>query len=145
MKKMKRFTMAVMTVLLVCMAFVFTSSCSVLESLGLGAKIEGTYKFDSLSYQQDGVTVEIKAGEKFLGLYIIEEDFAVITLNEDGTATMNISTEATVEQGTWEKGDNNTVYITDSLGDREECFCNGRTLEFFMIEDGIVMQMVLKK
>ena len=145
MKKIKRFTMAVMTVLLVCMAFVFTSGCSVLESLGLGVKIEGTYKFDSLSYKQDGVTVEIKAGEKFMGLYIIEEDFATITLNEDGTATMNISTQATVEQGTWEQGDNNTIYITDRLGDREECFCNGRTLEFFMIEDGIVMQMVLKK
>ena len=137
--------MAVMTILLVCMTFVFASGCSVLESLGLGAKIEGTYKFDSLSYQQDGVTVEIKAGEKFMGLYIIEEDFATITLNEDGTARMNISIEATVGKGTWEKGENNTVYITDNLGDREECFCNGRTLEFYMIEDGIVMQMVLKK
>lgn len=145
MRKIKRFTFTLLATLLFCLTFLLASGCSVLEELGIGVKMEGTYKFSSLSYKQEGVTVEITAGEKFMGMYIIEEDFATITLNEDGTATMKLSTEATVEQGTWEKVNNDTVAITDSSGDCENLYCNGKILKYYMYEDGIIMELVLKK
>ena len=55
---------------------------------GCGGKVEGTYKFKSLSYEQGGVSINVQVGEEFMGYITLTEDFMVVTLNEDGTASI---------------------------------------------------------
>ena len=96
----------------------------------------GTYKFDSLSYSALGVTVEVKAGEKYMGI-TIDEDYMTLQLNKDGTGT--ISTQGVSADLTWEK-DGDVVKITSS-GNLLEFKIDGNKL---IIDQG-GMQIVLKK
>ena len=109
--------------------------------MGGASKIEGTYKFAKLSYQQGGMTIEVEAGEEFMGMMTLSEDYAILTLNEDGSAemTMNAAVSQTVT-GTWEKVEDGKIALTFE-GDTETVTCNGKKIE--MESDG--MKLVLKK
>ena len=78
----------------------------------------GTYKFDSLSYAESGMAVEIKAGEKFLGV-TITEDFMTLQLNKDGTGVISFQGESS--ELTWVKE-----------GDVIKIIANGEPQEFKM-------------
>lgn len=127
MKKVKGFLAAVVfAVLLVCMA-----ACS--------TGITGTYKFSSMSMNQGGLSVEVKAGEEFMGVTITEEAYS-LTVNEDNTWTMKVNVgEEFTQSGTWEEKDGKYLFSTE--GKSMEVTLNGNTLTFE--QDGA--KIVLKK
>lgn len=127
MKKVKGFLAAVVfAVLLVCMA-----ACS--------TGITGTYKFSSMSMNQGGLSVEVKAGEEFMGVTITEEAYS-LTVNEDNTWTMTVNMgEVFTQNGTWEEKDGK--YLFSAEGESMEVTLSGNTLTFE--QDGA--KIVLKK
>lgn len=127
MKKVKGFLAAVVfAVLLVCMA-----ACS--------TGITGTYKFSSMSMNQGGLSVEVKAGEEFMGVTITEEAYS-LTVNEDNTWTMKVNVgEEFTQSGTWEEKDGK--YVFSAEGESMEVTLSGNTLTFE--QDGA--KIVLKK
>ena len=119
MVRAKRFFSTIAVGLLLCICFLF----------GGCAKVEGVYKFYKLSYTESGVLVEIEAEEEFMGMMTLSEDYIVLTINEDGTAS--IKTSATGEEvtltGTWEKVDNETIAITFD-GETQNGTFDGKTI-----------------
>ena len=127
MKKVKGFLAAVVfAVLLVCMA-----ACS--------TGITGTYKFSSMSMNQGGLSLEVKAGEEFMGVTITEEAYS-LTVNEDNSWTMKVNVgEDFTQSGTWEEKDGK--YLFSAEGKSMEVTLSGNTLTFE--QDGA--KIVLKK
>ena len=62
----------------------------------------GTYKFSYMKMTQGATSIEIRAGESYMGLTLSEEAF-VMELREDGTASMSMDMfgETLSEEGTW--------------------------------------------
>ena len=101
--------------------------------------MSGEYKFYSMSYEENGMMIELKAGEKFMGAITLTEDFISITLYQDGSAKMAYA-EETINGGSWKKVDESHVEITFK-GDPETFSCDGQTIT--IEEDG--KKAVLKK
>ena len=118
----------------------FLAGCTF--QLGGLVQIEGAYKFQKMSYQQGGMTIELEAGEKFMGMITFSEDYMTLTLNENGTAVMVMSDGESMEtgNGTWTKIDNNTLQITIE-GEPENVQWSGNTIT--MENDGATV--ILKK
>lgn len=128
---------AILMGLLCCLCFLFTGC--------FDKEIEGTYKFKSMTWTEGGMEMEIKAGEKFMGMMTISEDFMKITLNKDGTVVMvsssfEDSTDTDTETGTWSKSEKGKIAITFD-GETQLCECDGKKL---VIENG-VEKITLKK
>ena len=117
---------------------------SVFALVACGSSKAGTYKFYSLKVEQGGVSVELKAGEKFMGFMTLSEDVMVVELKEDGTVTVSSSMggSAEVETGTWKENEEDSGKIDITIGGETETFeCNGKELR--MVQDGI--EFTLKK
>ena len=115
----KRFLSAVFVSVFMCLCLLFTGC----------AKLEGTYKFKSLTYTENGMTVELVAGEKFMGALTLSEDFMKITLEDSGVATMVSTTSAgEVATGTWIKGEEKDTVVITFDGEPQTCVCDGKTL-----------------
>ena len=99
----------------------------------------GEYKFESLSYEEAGMLIELKVGEKFMGSIILTEDFMHICLYEDGSAKM-VSAGETLNGGSWKKVDDSHVEITFE-NEPVTFVCDGKTIT--IDEDGV--KLVLKK
>ena len=86
--------------------------------------------------------IEIEAGEKFMGMMTLTEDFVKLSLNEDGTASMIMleDGETDMSLGTWIKVDDETIAITFD-GDTQNCECDGENLT--IESDGA--KIILKK
>ena len=117
-------------------------SCCMLMA-GCGAKKEGVYKFYSMSYEDEGMSVEIKVGEQYMGMLTLSEDFMVITLNADGTASVAATAmgESGSGIGTWTDDDKESITITID-GEAKVCFCDGKTL---IIEDETIGEKITFK
>lgn len=102
-------------------------------------KMDGEYKFYSMSYEENGMMIELKAGEKFMGSITLTEDFISITLYQDGSAKM-VSAGETMNGGSWKKIDDSHVEITFE-GEPETFVCDGKTMT--IDQDGA--KVVLKK
>ncbi|MDY6023475.1 MAG: hypothetical protein SPJ19_01530 [Candidatus Borkfalkiaceae bacterium] len=106
-----------------------------------GGKVEGTYKFKTLSYQEGGMTIELEAGEKFMGMITLTEDFAVLTLNADGSAVMTMKADGEETSiGTWTKAEKGKIVLTFD-GESQTVACDGKKIE--IETDGV--KVVLKK
>ena len=138
MSRAKRFISGILMGLVLCVCFLF-GACS----KDGNASIEGTYKFSKMIYVESGMEIEINAGEQFMGMMTLTEDYITITLNEDGTAEMKMSEDGATEQtsGTWEKSGENAVSITFD-GEAQICQWNGNTLT---LDDGEGTTLILKK
>lgn len=99
----------------------------------------GEYKFDSLSYEEAGMLIELKVGEKFMGSITLTEDFMQICLYEDGSAKM-VAAGETMNGGSWKKIDDSHVEITFE-NEPQTFVCDGKSIT--VEEDG--MKLVLKK
>ena len=119
----------VLTSLLVCsilLCCMFMTACSPV----------GTYKFYRLSYSQNGIEMEIEAGEAFMGV-TITEDFLTLELKDDGTGSM--TTQGTTVNITWTEEDDEIK--VSSSGNTQIFKKDGRKLSVQM--DGYTI--VLKK
>ena len=135
MKVRKGFFSGIFMSLLLCICVLFS---------GCTKEIEGTYKFSKMTYIEGGVQIELEAGEEFMGMMTLSEDFMTLSLNKDGTATMKVSggvdVDAEITAGTWKKLDEKTVEITFD-GEAQTCTCDGEKIT--IEEDGA--KVVLKK
>ena len=132
MSKAKKIFSSILMSLFLCVCFLFG---------GCGKEMEGTYKFSKMTYTEGGMQIELEAGEEFMGMMTLSEDFMQLTLNKDGTATLITSMdEPEVETGTWKKIDSKTVEITFD-GEAQTCSCDGKKLT--IEADGA--KVVLKK
>ncbi len=140
MKRTKLFLIATLTGVLTCLCFML-SGCFLLPA----PTIHGTYKFQSMSYKQNGVEINIEVGEEFMGMMTLSEDFMIIVLNEDGTATLTAATMniRDFEEGTWKETDEeNKIEITFE-NDSQICECDGKTLTI-KSEDGATVVLAKK-
>lgn len=133
---MKKFT-AILAIVLVVTAFAFTlTACT---------SVEGTYYFDQMSYTEGGVSVEIKAGEKFMGMVTLDKSAFVLTLEKGGKATMKTALmgEALTQNGTWEK--KNDKYVLKFDDEEQEFTVKGNDLTLTTSELAENATLVLKK
>ena len=89
--------------------------------------IVGEWKFYSMHQEQNNVTVDIKAGESYMGV-TISEDAIVLTINEDGSAElkMNMAGQSANLKGTWEEKEGK-YYLTFE-GESQEITVKGGKL-----------------
>lgn len=117
---------------------------SVFAFVACGSSKAGTYKFYSMKGEELGMSIELKAGEKFMGFITLDEDFITVELKEDGTVTMSTAMlgEAEIETGTWKENEEDSSKIDITIaGETETWECNGK--ELHMEQDGY--QITLKK
>ncbi len=132
---MKKLKMALATVFVFVLGICCLSAC--------GSSVAGTYKFYSLSYSEGGVTVELKAGEKFMGLIELDEDFMVVTLESDGTAKVTSAmAEDFTGTGSWKTDEDDSSKVVITIDGESQTFTHSGS-ELTMSEDGI--SFVLKK
>lgn len=119
------------------LAFVLGVCC--LVACGDSAK-EGTYKFRSMSMTTEGVSVDIKAGESYMGV-TISEDYMTLELKADGTAVFKGMGETT--NGTWKVNDSDKdkIDLTMEEGETQTVSCKDGTIT--MEQEGA--KIVLKK
>lgn len=131
MKKLKLTLAAIFAIVLGICCFAACNSSAV-----------GTYKFYSMSYTESGISVEIKAGETYMGYLTLNEDVMTVTLNEDGTAVVTTAMVDITGTGTWkeDESDSNKIIVTID-GDEQTFTRNGS--ELTLEEEGITF--VLKK
>ncbi len=126
---MKKLSTIVLTLALLACALFSLTACG---------KVEGLYKFESLTYTESGISVTINAGEELRGI-TITEDFMSVELKSDGTAIL-ISFGET-NYSTWTQ-DGDKIKFFDEDGDQEgELTIDGDKL--MVDEDG--MKFVLAK
>lgn len=99
---------------------------SVMLLTGCGGQVEGTYKFDSMTYVDNGMTVTVEAGENYMNMITLTEDYITITLDEDGLATLIMSGESPID-GSWKQKDGDKIELIFG-GGAQVCDCNGKTL-----------------
>ena len=87
------------------------------------------------------MSIELEAVEKFMGMITLSEDFAVLTLNADGSAVMTMNADGQeTSTGTWTKADKGKIVLTFD-GESQIVACNGKKIE--IEEEGI--KLVLEK
>lgn len=106
-----------------------------------GSGVEGTYKFYSMTVE--GQTLH--AGESYMGVIQLSEDFVVLELKKDGTCTMKTAM-APQEAGsaTWkvDENDKNKIIVTaeDEDGESVTFTKNGNELSFEMEGSKVVLK-----
>ena len=126
---MKKFIAAFVSLVAIVAVCAVMSACS--------AGFAGTYKFSKMSVVQGGVSVEIKAGENYLGV-TVSEDAYTLEIKEDNTfvMTVNMGTEAK-QEGTWEQKDGKYYLVAE--GESIEVPFDGKTIIFEM--DGVKVEL----
>lgn len=103
---------------------------SIMLLAGCGGKVEGTYKFASMTYEENGMSMTVEAGENYMNMITLSEDYITITLNEDGSATLIMSGESPMD-GSWKQNEGDKIELTFG-GGAQICDCNGKTLTIEM-------------
>ena len=95
--------------------------------------IAGTYKFENLSYSQNGVEINISAGEQYMGV-TLTEDFMSFTFDKDGTGSATI--QGATNTFTWTES-NDVITVLYSNGSEVKITKKGNKL--VANSDGVVM------
>jgi hypothetical protein len=125
-------------------AFVLTICCVGLVACGSG-KVEGTYKFKSMTTKMGDVETTVTVGQEVLGLGTLTEDYMVIELKEGGAAAVSnaMGGQAINLEGTWaQEGSDITITMT---GETQVFKLNGNQLSITESEAGMEMTIVLQK
>lgn len=130
MKKLVATLSAVISTVLMC---VLIAACS-------NTSFTGTWKFSSMSMSGNGVSVNLKVGEEYMGVTISEE-YVTLEVKEDNTFT--ITTAGQTQNGTWKEEDGKYILTVD--GDDQTATINGKELTMEHTEEGMSVKMILKK
>ena len=135
MKKFKIVLMGILTLMLSLFCFVACGS------------VAGTYKFKSMTSNAMGFTVTYNAGDEIEGLGVIDEDYMVLELKDDGTAVALENGEADEEMSamTWEEGEDGKIIF--KLADVEfmTATVDGGTMTISQNTAGVSVTIVLEK
>ena len=126
---MKKVVAAFVSVIAIVAICAFMSACA--------TGFTGTYKFSKMSMSQGGMSIEIKAGESYMGV-TVNEDAYTLEIKEDNTFVLkaNMGDEFT-EEGTWEERDGK--YYLSADGEEVEVTLSGNVLTFEM--DGVKLEL----
>ena len=127
---MKKFKIALAVLLTLVIGLVCLTACG---------SVTGTYKFSSMKMESGGVSVEIKAGEEYMGV-TISEDAVTLELKSDGTFIVSGSMlgETLSQEGTWEQDEEDSSKLTLTVdGVSQTATLDGGTLTMGM--DGMSM------
>lgn len=126
----------------VILAIVMLTSC--MFTLGCSKEIEGTYKFDYMTMYSDGVEIELEAGEKYMGMYTLSENFVTLVLKEDGSCIFSMSMgDEGLTSGTWRQEDDELIITID--GEEDVMKIDGDKLIMEDYVDGQKLKIVLSK
>ncbi len=102
-----------------------------------GSGVEGTYKFYSMTV--DGQT--LKAGENYMGIINLSEDFFVLELKNGGTCVMKTAMTSETAEGEWktDETDSNKIVVT-SAGESITFTKNGNELSFELEGNKVVLK-----
>ena len=136
-KKTGRFVKIKKVIAGIVSAIAVVALCLCLTACSTG--IVGTYKFSKMSMSQGGISIEIKAGQEYMGIKVSEDAYSLV-VKDDNTFELkaNMGTSVT-EKGTWEEKDGKYIFTAD--GESMEVKLDGNVLSFEM--DG--MKLELKK
>ncbi len=131
---MKKFIEAVVSALAALALCICLAACS--------SGVAGTYKFSSMKVENGSTTVEIKVGEKYMGVIVLDEDSFVLTMNDDNTWEMKTTVGMNATQtGTWEEKEGKYYLSAKDETDVLEATLDGKTITLSM--DGTTV--ILKK
>ncbi len=130
---MKKFIATVSAVLATVFMFVLITACG-------GGSFTGTYKFSSMTMSGNGVNMDLKVGQEYMGMSL-SEDYVVLEIKEDNTFKM--TTAGQEQSGTWKEEDGKYVLTMD--GEDQAATLNGTTLTLEHTEEGMSVKIVLKK
>ena len=126
---MKKVIAGIVTALAVVVLCMCLTACS--------TGIVGTYKFSKMSMTQGGISVEIKAGEEYMGV-TVSEDAYTLEVKEDNTLELKVNMgQEMTETGTWEEKDGKYILTID--GESIEGTLNGNVLSFEM--EGVKLEL----
>ncbi len=128
-KIMKKATIIVVAVLAIVLSVVCLTGCV--------SGAEGTYKFYSMT--TDGIT--LKAGQSYMGLIQLSEDFITVELKKGGTCIFTIAMTDETAEGTWKKSGDKIIISAEETDETMEFTIDGDELSGEI--DGV--KMVLKK
>jgi len=130
MKKLMATISAVVVTALMC---VLIAACS-------NGSFVGTYKFSSMSMSGNGVSMNLKVGEEYMGMSL-SEDYVVLEVKEDNTFKM--TTAGQEQNGTWKEEDGKYVLTMD--GEDQTATLKGNELTLENNEGGMNAKIILKK
>ena len=136
MTKIKKAALTFVMGILVCFSIFCASGCALFDT-----SVEGTYYFYKFTYEEAGVTGEVRRGDKF-GYAILEKEFCMITLNEDGTGSFGEMGESV--SVVWTK-ENDVITLTDPYGYVRQVHWEPGKITYTDSLDGFSMHMTLKK
>lgn len=104
----------------------------------------GKYKFYSISGTEDGVEINLKVGDTYMGMISLSEDFMVIELKDDGsavvTSAVSFSGSSESQTGTWKVNENDSQKVDITIEGETETFeCDGKTLKADM--EGMIVTL----
>lgn len=108
MKKLKK----LLVVFLAVAALAICSLC--FAACGSSNSAVGTWKFSSMTTTAEGVTIDVKAGESYMGI-TLSEDYLVIEIKDDGTwvLTTTMMGESDTQEGTWTQDGKTISFVSD--------------------------------
>ncbi len=130
MKKLMATISAVIATALMC---VLIAACS-------SGSFTGTYKFSSMSMSGNGMNMNLKVGEEYMGVSLTE-DYVILEVKEDNTFTM--TTAGQEQSGTWKEEDGKYVLTMD--GEDQTATLKGKELTLESSEGGMNAKIILKK
>ncbi|MDE6504475.1 MAG: hypothetical protein K2L42_01235 [Clostridia bacterium] len=116
-------------------AIAVVALCLCLTACSTG--IVGTYKFSKMSMTQGGLSVEIKAGQEYMGVKV-SEDAYVLEVKDDNTFVLKVNMgDEMTQTGTWEEKEGKYIFTAD--GESMEVTLDGNVLSFAM--EGIKLEL----
>ncbi len=113
---------------------IFMAACS--------SSFSGTYKFNSMSMDAGGVSINYEVGKEYNGV-TFNEDMITLTVNDDNTWSMSTQMMGANEttEGTWEEKDGKYYLTAEGESEAIEVTVVGKKITFE--QDGA--KVVLKK
>lgn len=126
-------------------ALFFILAAGIMSAICLGAcgwrnEKAGSYYFDSMLIESDGVMKEYKLGDTLPWGVVATKDVRIIRLTSNGGALLRLQEDRDEVTGTWEtvEGEPNKIIITID-GESMPCECDGSTLVVYYTDGSRIM------
>lgn len=120
---MKKVIAGIFTGLVTVALCVIMAACS--------ASFEGVYKFNSMSMNEGGISINYEVGKEYMGV-TFNEDVFTLTVNSDKTWTMatKMFGEGDTVKGTWEEKDGKYYLTAEGETEAIEVTLDGNKITF---------------
>lgn len=111
-----------------------------LGACGWRSEKAGSYYFDSMMIESDGVVKEYKLGDVLPWGVVATKDVRIIRLTSNGSALLRLQEDKDGAPGTWEAVEGEPDKITITIdGESMSCECDGSTLVVYYADGSCIM------